>query len=161
MPEIVHSEVCMVLLCTAFQHGVKSSMAENSACRSTRFHNKSVAENSIGSHTDIASIRIAWRLLLLYQFMLIMLFLLIQILTKHINANINLCNFICLQNKIEDHRRKWDPEEYERLAQERLLEEEDTWESGSGGKRKDIVPTKRELLKPRSYKVCSIILCSC
>lgn len=55
-------------------------------------------------------------------------------------------------NKVDDHRRKWDPVEYERLAQERLLEEEETWESGSGGKRKDIVP-KRELLKPRSYKV--------
>lgn len=49
----------------------------------------------------------------------------------------------------DDHRRKWDREEYERLAQERLKgEEEDEEESG-----KKNIPTKRELLKQREYKV--------
>lgn len=48
-----------------------------------------------------------------------------------------------------DHRRKWDKDEYERLAQERLEEEE----------RKQLEKElrephqKRELLKPREYKV--------
>lgn len=47
-----------------------------------------------------------------------------------------------------DHRRKWDKDEYERLAQERLEEEE----------RKQLEKElrephqKRELLKPREYK---------
>lgn len=52
-----------------------------------------------------------------------------------------------------DHRRKWDKDEYERLAQERLEEEE----------RKQLEKElrephqKRELLKPREYKA-SVLL---
>lgn len=48
----------------------------------------------------------------------------------------------------DDHRRKWDREEYERLAAERLKGEEEDDESN-----KKTVPTKRELLKQREYKV--------
>lgn len=54
--------------------------------------------------------------------------------------------------KVDDHRRKWDAEEYEQLARERVEEEEGLWEAASSSKRKDAVP-KRDLLKPRSYKV--------
>lgn len=58
-----------------------------------------------------------------------------------------------LQGKVDDHRRKWDAEEYEQLARERVEEEEGLWEAASSSsKRKDAVP-KRDLLKPRSYKV--------
>uniref|UniRef100_A0A0R3RZJ0 Matrin-type domain-containing protein n=1 Tax=Elaeophora elaphi TaxID=1147741 RepID=A0A0R3RZJ0_9BILA len=54
-----------------------------------------------------------------------------------------------------DHRRKWDREEYERKAQERLLAEKD---EEVKGKRKlprfpDEPKVKRELLKAREYKV--------
>nr|CAB3267953.1 zinc finger matrin-type protein 2 [Phallusia mammillata] len=45
-----------------------------------------------------------------------------------------------------DHRRKWDKEEYEKLATERLTEEFDKPD-------KDETPVKRELLKARSYKI--------
>lgn len=49
----------------------------------------------------------------------------------------------------DDHRRKWDREEYERLAAERIkAEEEDDEETGKKGP-----PVKRELLKQREYKV--------
>lgn len=46
-----------------------------------------------------------------------------------------------------DHRRKWDREEYEKKAAERLKNEEE--------EEKDIYtpPIKRELLKGRDYKV--------
>lgn len=50
--------------------------------------------------------------------------------------------------KIEDHRRKWDREEYERLAQDRLDEELKALEPG-----KKEPPVKRDLLKPREYRV--------
>lgn len=44
-----------------------------------------------------------------------------------------------------DHRRKWDREEYEKLAEERLrLEDEDE---------EPLAPVKRDTLKPRDYKV--------
>nr|KAG5695764.1 hypothetical protein BaRGS_013852 [Batillaria attramentaria] len=46
---------------------------------------------------------------------------------------------------VADHRRKWDREEYEKLAVERRLLEEDDKEPKH--------PVKRELLKPREYKV--------
>ncbi|KAK7096997.1 hypothetical protein V1264_004039 [Littorina saxatilis] len=45
---------------------------------------------------------------------------------------------------VSDHRRKWDKDEYEQLARERLLVDDDD-DSGP--------PVKRELLKPREYKV--------
>ncbi|XP_062590323.1 zinc finger matrin-type protein 2-like [Saccostrea cucullata] len=48
-----------------------------------------------------------------------------------------------------DHRRKWDKEEYERLAQERLEEEQRKLLE----KELREPPQKRELLKPREYKV--------
>ncbi|XP_064481461.1 zinc finger matrin-type protein 2-like [Ornithodoros turicata] len=49
----------------------------------------------------------------------------------------------------EDHRRKWDRDEYERIAEERLRqedEEEDLFPEKPA-------PVKRDLLKPRDYKV--------
>ncbi|PVD34700.1 hypothetical protein C0Q70_05977 [Pomacea canaliculata] len=49
------------------------------------------------------------------------------------------------ENPVADHRRKWDREEYERLAKERLSRENEEPD-------KD-VPVRRELLKPRDYKV--------
>ncbi|CAK8697303.1 zinc finger matrin-type protein 2-like [Clavelina lepadiformis] len=51
-------------------------------------------------------------------------------------------------NTYEDHRRKWDKDEYQKLANERLKEEFDKTEKSSTEK-----PVKRELLKARSYKV--------
>lgn len=53
------------------------------------------------------------------------------------------------QKGVPDHRRKWDREEYEKIAAERLEEEQ----------RKELEkalkgpPIRRELLKPRDYKV--------
>lgn len=57
-----------------------------------------------------------------------------------------------------DYRRKWDREEYERKAQERLLAEKD---DETKGKRKlprfpDEPKVKRELLKAREYKVANL-----
>lgn len=52
--------------------------------------------------------------------------------------------------KIDDHRRKWDKEEYERLAKERLEEEERALLDPSD---KNEPPIKREMLKPRDYRV--------
>ncbi|KAL8576372.1 zinc finger, matrin-type 2 [Nucella lapillus] len=49
------------------------------------------------------------------------------------------------ENPVGDHRRKWDRDEYEQLALERILR--DTEEKDTGP------PVKRELLKPRDYKV--------
>ncbi|XP_049865973.1 zinc finger matrin-type protein 2 [Pectinophora gossypiella] len=49
----------------------------------------------------------------------------------------------------DDHRRKWDKEEFERLAAERLQEELDEEERS----KKKVPPVKRELLKQRDYKV--------
>ncbi|KAK2164086.1 hypothetical protein NP493_1431g00013 [Ridgeia piscesae] len=52
-------------------------------------------------------------------------------------------------NAVEDHRRKWDHEEYERQALERMVKEElGTIESG-----KKEAPVKRDLLRPRDYRV--------
>lgn len=46
----------------------------------------------------------------------------------------------------DDHRRKWDRKEYERLAQERLLDK-------TKGTTEDEEPVTKELLKQREYKV--------
>ena len=46
-----------------------------------------------------------------------------------------------------DHRRKWDVDEYERMAAARLKEEEDALTKRAEK------PAKRELLQPRDYKV--------
>lgn len=51
----------------------------------------------------------------------------------------------------DDHRRKWDREEYERLAEERKREEKEALEDEE--KRKKGPPIKRELLKQREYKI--------
>jgi len=51
--------------------------------------------------------------------------------------------------KPEDHRRKWDAEEYERLATERLQEERDAQDQA----KQKLPPVRRELLKQREYKV--------
>ncbi|KAB0794469.1 hypothetical protein PPYR_11308 [Photinus pyralis] len=51
----------------------------------------------------------------------------------------------------DDHRRKWDRAEYERLAEERKREEREREDDEEN--RKKGPPVKRELLKPREYKV--------
>ncbi|KAJ8933939.1 hypothetical protein NQ314_013695 [Rhamnusium bicolor] len=51
----------------------------------------------------------------------------------------------------EDHRRKWDREEYEKLAEERIKEEKSQKEDTENKKKGP--PVKRELLKTREYKV--------
>ncbi|XP_064636805.1 zinc finger matrin-type protein 2-like [Lineus longissimus] len=50
---------------------------------------------------------------------------------------------------VEDHRRKWDREEYERIARERIEEELKKLDDDH----KKEAPVKREMLKPREYKV--------
>ena len=55
--------------------------------------------------------------------------------------------YILLQ-KVEDHRKKWDRDEYEQLAQDRLEEELKALEPG-----KKEPPIKRDMLKPREYRV--------
>ncbi|XP_022084530.1 zinc finger matrin-type protein 2-like [Acanthaster planci] len=52
----------------------------------------------------------------------------------------------------EDHRRKWDRDEFEKLAKERLQAEEDESDSATDKKSRQ-PPVKRELLKQRDYKV--------
>ena len=52
--------------------------------------------------------------------------------------------------KVEDHRKKWDLTEFEEIAKKRLEEELEA-ELGDQGKREP--PVRRELLKPREYKV--------
>ncbi|KAJ2946921.1 hypothetical protein O0L34_g16263 [Tuta absoluta] len=49
----------------------------------------------------------------------------------------------------DDHRRKWDKEEFEKIAAERIQEEFDEEERA----KKKAPPVKRELLKQREYKV--------
>ncbi|KAL1459697.1 hypothetical protein WDU94_011654 [Cyamophila willieti] len=53
------------------------------------------------------------------------------------------------EHKVTDHRKKWDTEEYERLASERLqIELEKELKS-----EEKLPPVKRELLKQRDYRV--------
>ena len=66
---------------------------------------------------------------------------------RHLHDNIKID--LCIQ-KIEDHRKKWDDEEYERIATERLKEELEA-EMGAGPSKKE-KPVKRESLKPRTYE---------
>jgi len=59
-----------------------------------------------------------------------------------------------VQGKVDDHRRKWDRSEFEKLARERLAAEEKEVKSSSSrdiGRREPTI--KRDLLKPRDYKV--------
>lgn len=51
----------------------------------------------------------------------------------------------------DDHRRKWDREEYERIAEDRKREEKERFEEAENKKKGP--PIKRELLKTRDYKV--------
>lgn len=51
----------------------------------------------------------------------------------------------------DDHRRKWDREEYEKLAEERRREEREGDDDEE--KKKKGPPIKRELLKQRDYKI--------
>ncbi|XP_066144622.1 zinc finger matrin-type protein 2 [Euwallacea fornicatus] len=51
----------------------------------------------------------------------------------------------------DDHRRKWDREEYEKIAEERKQAEIDLKDEAE--KKKKGPPVKRELLKTREYKV--------
>ncbi|XP_014250841.1 zinc finger matrin-type protein 2 [Cimex lectularius] len=52
-------------------------------------------------------------------------------------------------NKISDHRRKWDAEEYEKMASERIQQELEAQEKAN----QKSIPVKREFLKQRDYKV--------
>ncbi|KAK6009276.1 hypothetical protein OSTOST_25820, partial [Ostertagia ostertagi] len=52
-----------------------------------------------------------------------------------------------------DHRRKWDQEEFEKKALERIKAEKLEDVTKRGGKPKDEPKVKRELLKARDYKV--------
>ncbi|CAG0892912.1 unnamed protein product [Cyprideis torosa] len=52
-----------------------------------------------------------------------------------------------------DHRRKWDKEEFEKLAQDRLEDEASDSDSDEGRSKKKGPPVKRELLRHRDYKV--------
>ena len=60
---------------------------------------------------------------------------------------------------MDDHRRKWDRSEFEKLARERLAAEEQEVKSSSS---RDIgrhePPIKRDLLKPREYKVTMFLM---
>ncbi|XP_028138429.2 zinc finger matrin-type protein 2 [Diabrotica virgifera virgifera] len=51
----------------------------------------------------------------------------------------------------DDHRRKWDKDEYEKLAEERIKEEK--YQKEEAENKKKGIPVKRELLKIRDYKV--------
>lgn len=54
----------------------------------------------------------------------------------------------------DDYRRKWDRDEYEKLARERLDEDEDDEDLDLDWKSKDKQPPiRREFLKPRDYRV--------
>lgn len=54
----------------------------------------------------------------------------------------------------DDHRRKWNREEYERIAEQRKREEKEKFEEEEENKKnKKIKPVKRELLKQRDYKI--------
>jgi len=53
-----------------------------------------------------------------------------------------------LSSTYEDHRKKWDKDEYQKLANDRLKEEYEKTEKTPSDK-----PVKRELLKARTYKV--------
>ena len=64
---------------------------------------------------------------------------------KSLTLKINL--FSSIQQAPGDHRRKWDKETYEKLATERIRKEKD------GDEEDFSLPTKRELLKQRDYKV--------
>jgi len=60
---------------------------------------------------------------------------------------------------VDDHRRKWDRSEFEKLARERLAAEEKEVKSSSSRDTGRHEPTvKRDLLKPRDYKVIFILL---
>ncbi len=67
------------------------------------------------------------------------------------NLNHTQSNFSHFQKEkaVDDHRRKWDKEEYEQLARERIEAEQRALLEG--GKKE--APVRRELLKPRDYKV--------
>ncbi|XP_017771259.1 PREDICTED: zinc finger matrin-type protein 2-like [Nicrophorus vespilloides] len=56
-----------------------------------------------------------------------------------------------MSTRPDDHRRKWDREEYERLAEDRKREEKE--EKDEDEKKKKGPPVKRELLKQREYKI--------
>lgn len=59
----------------------------------------------------------------------------------------DLGHFFPLQTKNLDFRRKWDKDEYEKLAEKRLTEEREKKDG------KPVQPVKRELLRHRDYKV--------
>lgn len=56
-----------------------------------------------------------------------------------------------MSTRPDDHRRKWDREEYEKLAEDRKREEREKEEDDE--KKKKGPPVKRELLKQRDYKI--------
>ncbi|XP_033646988.1 zinc finger matrin-type protein 2-like [Asterias rubens] len=54
-------------------------------------------------------------------------------------------------NRPDDHRRKWDRDEFEKIAKERLDKEDD--DSTENERKRNEPPIRRELLKQREYKV--------
>lgn len=56
-----------------------------------------------------------------------------------------------MSTRPDDHRRKWDREEYEKLAEDRKREEKEALEDDD--KKKKGPPVKREMLKQREYKI--------
>ena len=65
-------------------------------------------------------------------------------------------NLFLVFKRPDDHRRKWNVEEFEEKSQKRKADEDDEDDEGEHGhssKHKDAPPVKRELLKARDYKV--------
>lgn len=58
-----------------------------------------------------------------------------------------------MSTRPDDHRRKWNREEYERIAEQRKREEREKFEEEEENKKKKVKPVKRELLKQRDYKI--------
>ncbi|XP_065174159.1 zinc finger matrin-type protein 2 [Atheta coriaria] len=56
-----------------------------------------------------------------------------------------------MSQRPDDHRRKWDRAEYEKLAEDRKRDERESKEEEESGKKGP--PVKRELLKQREYKI--------
>ena len=80
----------------------------------------------------------------------------LELILLHMSNEMHMEFQCCLSQsaeKVEDHRRKWDREEYEVLAKERIAAREAEELLDLGGKRE--APVKRDLLKPRDYRVGS------
>ena len=61
---------------------------------------------------------------------------------------------VTLFQKVDDHRKKWDRDEYEKIAKERIEEEQSALLKPS----KRETPPKRDFLRPREYRASCFIL---